>query len=844
MANKNSTLNYVGLHRNLAMFESRGKAVLVDTKSLTASIHDLGSTKASKSFVETEPADVAWREIAEATLASENIPAHIPPATAVKRTYTVPKRVSELAARSSKSNDNLSPVTQHVSALLASGNQIPIQDVLWVSRFFASADPNNTEVYEAWGGEDARRWATSLATRLNYDSTLSDDGYFETPGVEDFTNPDNRFYAMLDKAPPHGHHVITLYKKTPHGTIQAWGNGDWIDCDEPHHKDFPRFVELDEEAALYVAGALFDSPEVPVDIKSPNPEAYDLALAAYEEIDWDFIDSFSLTAAGTPAEDYTPEQRSNNAANQLRDANGRFIVDGAGGVIKSTNTYGTVVSQNVPNGTMIVDTEGGQVEVPSADFESGATPEPKADPEVAKEEGPSFDGILAPMEEEPQPKAFLSYDPEILSAKKINTILENYEQKIVQERFEQAEKFDELLEKEKEEETPPPITAAGEESPDAVDEIVDSMESTPDNSNVSPIYLAIVDKDDPRSVMEFVALVPATSTSSEPKTFRRAGGRWVEDLDIIRDLKSATPPPVIQISEDEAVDILEQVDNAVSNSETREQAEKSPTAVAAAGGLDRNRGNAEALRRYWTVGPGAAKILWGTPGDWTRCVALLSKHLGVRAKGYCANRHKERNGFWPGDKRNLSNKSLLSTREIIRASAFAAKAEEARLRVYNPDLRVLPDYTEAREAGKVGAEFVIELVLPEGLHTGDKRYFPRGSIGIRNLPLPLLWQIKTGDGHDGSYIVGRIDRIERVPGAGGLRNAYGVFDVGPFGREAERLVRNEFLNWVSADLDKFEIDEGMSTKDTIYISKSRLVGCTLVSKPAFQECKIRLLTDF
>jgi hypothetical protein len=68
------------------------------------------------------------------------------------------------------------------------------------------------------------------------------------------------------------------------------------------------------------------------------------------------------------------------------------------------------------------------------------------------------------------------------------------------------------------------------------------------------------------------------------------------------------------------------------------------------GGADRNRGNAETLRRYWTRGPGGAKIMWGTDGDWTRCVELVGKHLGTRAKGYCNLRHKEMNGKYPGEK--------------------------------------------------------------------------------------------------------------------------------------------------------------------------------------------------
>ncbi len=74
-----------------------------------------------------------------------------------------------------------------------------------------------------------------------------------------------------------------------------------------------------------------------------------------------------------------------------------------------------------------------------------------------------------------------------------------------------------------------------------------------------------------------------------------------------------------------------------------------------AGGPDKNRGGADKLRKYWTVGKGGAKIRWGSEGDWTRCVTQLSKYLGPRAKGYCALRHKEMNGIWPGDKQNKSD---------------------------------------------------------------------------------------------------------------------------------------------------------------------------------------------
>ena len=71
----------------------------------------------------------------------------------------------------------------------------------------------------------------------------------------------------------------------------------------------------------------------------------------------------------------------------------------------------------------------------------------------------------------------------------------------------------------------------------------------------------------------------------------------------------------------------------------------------AEGGADKNRGGAEKLRRYWTTGKGGQQIVWGTPGDFGRCVALVVEHAEfteARAKGYCALRHKDATGEWPG----------------------------------------------------------------------------------------------------------------------------------------------------------------------------------------------------
>jgi hypothetical protein len=90
----------------------------------------------------------------------------------------------------------------------------------------------------------------------------------------------------------------------------------------------------------------------------------------------------------------------------------------------------------------------------------------------------------------------------------------------------------------------------------------------------------------------------------------------------------------------------------------------------------------------------------------------------------------------------------------------------------------------------------------------------------------------------------------------GIGNAYGVFDSGPYGREAERMVREGFIRGVSADLDQFEAsedeDEGEDKEleskskkkkiggNKIGITHARVMAVTMVPKPAFQECKIYL----
>lgn len=58
------------------------------------------------------------------------------------------------------------------------------------------------------------------------------------------------------------------------------------------------------------------------------------------------------------------------------------------------------------------------------------------------------------------------------------------------------------------------------------------------------------------------------------------------------------------------------------------------------------------LKRWYTHGEGAAKIRWGQPGDFLRCVRIAEKHMTPQqAKGFCNLRHQDALGKAPGQER-------------------------------------------------------------------------------------------------------------------------------------------------------------------------------------------------
>lgn len=903
--------------------------------------------------------------------------------------------------------------------------------------------PSNGRIaWALWGGDAARRWASAIVERENaHESEAStfedikpvDLSYFDTAKNSEFTIRVHGNGAGIDR----------LYMTDEEGSVSVWDDGTWSDLGDNSYSFSDIDSELDGEPdgiiryhfsvdaeTALIASAVFDStPFLIADVHNFNIEETEMVASAIPEIEWSYIDFLTFGDAADGV--YSPEERSKNASGQVRNASGQFAKMGSTVMIGGNKTaVGKVESINSENGTVGVRFPNGKlVDVPASSTQavsdtgtpyqtrgvsqgsyqpldlSGILGEPRASSNPVLANMPNrlppltSDSIRSMLTDWPswvadQRSAFESTRQDVKAPDKTpldkmpkapNAYNDPYLNKWLNKKYSKGGKDyypNRSWYQPKSTQFVDPIRAAASDAPVAL---------TPETSDIAPIYMAIVAQDDPQAVMNLVSLIPKNSKSVEPKTFSRKDGKWVADDGVLADLNSATPPPVIVLSDEDLADVLHQIEgdkasvtasasNALAliwgangdllavlaaggadknrgNAETLRrywttgegaakirwgtkgdwarcvrhlskylgprakgycqlrhkdalgiytathakrdraknfseeelfetivtnedmaksvneisqfaddlfddswtpeleihelmEAASEEEALLAAGGADRNKGNAEKLRRYWTIGEGGAKIRWNTGGDWKRCVSNLSKYMGPRAKGYCALRHKEMTGLWTGDKAHrqmyggskafatYSDDYILSSEEIISFAELTAQANEAKHRI-----------VASGEMASDGAAFYMPLVLPEEVESGDGRKFSKGAISMRELPLPLMWQIKTAQGHDGSVVVGRIDRMERTDD--GVGNAYGVFDSGEYGKEAERLVRGGFIKGISADLDRFEADEEEASADDekkiggsrIKITKGRIMGVTLVPKPAFQECKIMLVDD-
>lgn len=125
-------------------------------------------------------------------------------------------------------------------------------------------------------------------------------------------------------------------------------------------------------------------------------------------------------------------------------------------------------------------------------------------------------------------------------------------------------------------------------------------------------------------------------------------------------------------------------------------------------------GDAQTLREYWTghghPGPSggrfAAEIAWGTPGDFDRCVALVSEHGKMspeQAKGYCNLRHHEATGNWPAQHAAQERGKMTTTDLDIDVDPREVYGRvRAMVKAFNPDQARVPSGPGGGEFGSGG----------------------------------------------------------------------------------------------------------------------------------------------
>lgn len=132
----------------------------------------------------------------------------------------------------------------------------------------------------------------------------------------------------------------------------------------------------------------------------------------------------------------------------------------------------------------------------------------------------------------------------------------------------------------------------------------------------------------------------------------------------------------------------------------------------------------------------------------------------------------------------------------------------------------------------------------EGVSTGDNRSFAAGSITWNDLPIPLLWQKTSSDGHSGSWVIGRVDTIEKQEG--GKVFATGVLLSTPEAVEYKTLLEAGAAGGCSIDGDTaaYSVEETETKgQSKITFSSIRIRALTCVAIPAFASAQISLLPN-
>lgn len=594
--------------------------------------------------------------------------------TPKERGFNVPKTLRDsIKDALTTDRDHLLPHELSIAEEIASGKVVYKEHIEWLQEFFSSIDVQ----YLLHGGDDARQWLD----RVDSPSSVVASGFSgRDEWVFFVTGPDEN--ATLAEA------VYSIDPKTEH--LFSW-NGSWTDLGSVFDSkvESPFIMEVDFTTAKGVAEWSMgkNKNEKSIDIRLLDPVEYNIYRKAQFALDYKMLDRVTdFITVDTGEDPSLLRERSKNAQKQARDGSGRF-----------GPTSGP--SNAKPAGAADPDAPARAVDA------DGKKPETKQSKQARL--STKYEDALKQLD---TAKTDDESVQERIDSTKVRATLEEGTANSPQPSDEFLEEFRRGETEEvdnRDEKNRPKTTFADEASyepdPDAIQPT--DISGLPESSRA---FVAIVDKDDHNAVLNLAVLA---KVEAKVFAFVRMNSAWYAAPELLVKFESTDPPFLVKL-EDEAqiASVIEQIDSGDLGAEDREEEEAIAAAmksyelsgdesdardavilasltgnhrlltreviIASGLGLLDSRSvddygtiltaagvpgvadtpsdyaSARRLKNYWLYGPGSAKIRWGSGGDFTRCVRHLTKYLGARAKGYCAERHHDANGYWPGDKRN------------------------------------------------------------------------------------------------------------------------------------------------------------------------------------------------
>lgn len=528
-----------------------------------------------------------------------------------------------------------------VAERIAYADGVSVADVQWIANFFETVS-NNVNLH---GGFKGQKWAEKiLGAPEDQPVDLDEDGGsfdYEPYAKYDFAGSNLKFYGCGQ------HEGLTLCDALigidyDEMCIYVWDHGfEPLTQSELDAFEAPAVILIDPDTASFLAKALDTNPNDPVNILDTCPEERNLFDMAEPDLDYDEMDRlFSIIADATG---YSPSERSHNAKRQMRNTGGMF--DGA--QIEEEERLGSgykkaTIKDNPP---IISDAKAridqflekavkshSSASALTADAgDSQITSMPDPDPSLPPQSG--TDNKLEGEAAEPNGSVmyFAIVDPNDSTAVlELVAITKNGEGKpeawtrqkgqwvIDQKTLDQLQSA-----------TPPPVVEL--DAPEPALSVIKQVDEHGDKAGTFPTdavpgtTASIMDAEDlVSSVERFSSLDESEQVMAKHYIRRRA--RALNRMDLIPREWREFDATEASLVESETADFF---------------GPRGEVLTAAGGSHGRLHGNAAQLKRYWTVGPGAAKIMWGTPGDLTRAHSHLAKFVGPdRAWGLAQTYHE------------------------------------------------------------------------------------------------------------------------------------------------------------------------------------------------------------